>query len=205
MTFTDRTLLPPTAAGGLLTAALLATGCTDADPVGPEAAKEPLVAAAGAVARAQGQGSALQTADIFGQAAAGEREVVYAEGGAILRRTSSGISIQVRMPTPEPGTYEYPAGAEMGHPEAFTLWIFADGVPFLGAGHVVGGRQLTLSGHIAKTTVPFTGGEPLGEAVATADVRITIAPHGRVDPDKLPEQIQTPSGSDPFWWVAQFD
>lgn len=198
----------------LLAVAAFLSGCTDVEPTAPEAPAPPLAAVAEASAAPAGAapgaeameaGRTVTTADIYGQAAAGERETVYAEGAATLRRTPNGFSVRVHMPTPEPGTYEYPEGAEMGAPEAFTLWIFADGVPFWGAGHVVGGPDLVLSGHISKSTVPFTGGEPLGQDVASADVRITIAPHGTVDPEKLPDQIQTPSGSDPFWWVADFD
>jgi hypothetical protein len=213
MTFPVPTL--PTFTGGptLVAVAVLLSGCTDTQPTAPETTTAPTdpVAEASAVLTAAapvgvvGAGTTLETADIFGQAAAGERETVYAQGAATLRRTPNGFSVRVQMPTPAPGTYEYPEGAKVGHPEAFTLWIFANGVPFWGAGHVAGGRHLILSGHVSKTTVPFTGGEPLGPDVANADVRITIAPHGTVDPDKLPDQIQTPSGTDPFWWVADFE
>lgn len=80
--------------------------------------------------------------------------------------TANRFSDQVRMPTPSPGTWVAPDDYEDGPPEAFTLWIFdelADGwLPFLGSGRIVGGPHLTLSGHISKTTVPVTGGDPPG-------------------------------------------
>jgi hypothetical protein len=32
-----------------------------------------------------------------------------------------------------------------------------------------------------------------------------VAPHGAVEPDIMPEQIQTPAGSPAHWWVSLFD
>ena len=63
---------------------------------------------------------------------------------------------------------------------------------FLGAGHVVGGPQLTLNGQISRQTEPFLG-DPLKDPTG-AEVHLAEAPHVEVDPDKLPNQIQTPSG-----------
>lgn len=158
-------------------------------------------------------GTTTATADVYGQlvdpetgepdAEDGERER-YAADAATLRRTPNGISPKVEMPTPEPGTYHYGDGTVEGHPEAFTLWVFADGVPYAGAGHVVGGDTLTLSGHVSKNTDPFGGADP-PEDVAEAEVHVTIAPHGALDPEELPDQIKTPEATPAHWWFAEFE
>jgi hypothetical protein len=191
----------PFDAGALVVLTSMLAACADASP--PMA--PPLEADARAtLSRAPiHAATAVHIANVMDQPLAGGG--VYAPDAAILRRTPNGFSVRVRMPTPPPGTYEAPESHEDGPPEAFTLWIFADGIPFLGAGHVVGGPYLTLTGHISRETVPFTGGEPLGSAVANASVRITIAPHGKVDPEKLPDQIKTPAAGPDFWWWAEFD
>lgn len=71
---------------------------------------------------------ATETADVIGQGPAGP---VVSTDGATIQRNQSGISIQLTMPTPEPGSYDYPPanafhpeGARPGHPEAFSLWVF---------------------------------------------------------------------------------
>lgn len=194
-----RSLLPSHGGVLVLLAAVLAA-CVDAEtPTVPDFDADAQATVLQAPAPAS---SAVQTVDVMDQPAAGGG--VYAPDAATLRRTPNGFSVQVRMPTPTPGTYPAPEDHVDGPPEAFTLWIFADGVPFLGAGHVVGGPQLTLSGHVSRTTVPFTGGDPLGPEVANADVRITIAPHGKVNPAALPDQIKTPAAGPDFWWFADF-
>ena len=149
----------------------------------------------------------------------GERDV-YAEDAATLRRGPNGLQVSVQIPTPEPGTYNYPdpgepTAAEPGHPEAFTLWVFVfdeelgpyQDFPwssaFLGAGHVVGGPNLTLSGHISKSSEPFAG-FPL-ENPQDVEVHFAVAPHGGLDPAIMPDQIKTPAGSPPLWWVALFE
>ena len=148
------------------------------------------------------------TESIFGQGPEGD----IVEGGeATLRRTPNGISVKVSMPTPESGTYQYPEDAEEGHPEAFTLWVFVFDDPesedwtgaFLGAGHVFGGPHLNLSGTVSRNTEPFLGDRL--ENPADAEIHLAVAPHGEVDPDKLPDQIKTPSGSPEHWWLAIFE
>lgn len=159
-----------------------------------------------------------ETADVFGQGSDGP---VVAEDGATLRRTDNGISVQVKMATPKPGTYTYPdpsptATDEQGHPEVFTLWVFVFddelggfgdnpwSSAFLGAGHVLGGDQLTLSGHISKNTEPFAGMKL--ENPEDAEVHLAVAPHGALDDELMPEQIKTPSGPGPdVWWLALFE
>ena len=147
----------------------------------------------------------------------GERDVV-SEEGATLRRTRNGISCQVQMPTPAPGEYIYPcpgatATDEVGQPEAFTLWVFVFDDPddddwtgaFLGSGHLTGGAgTLTLSGYISTNTEPFAG-EQLSNP-EDARVHLAVAPHGALNPDLMPGQIQTPAGPSPYvWWIALFD
>lgn len=159
----------------------------------------------------------VETADVFGQ---GSNGPVVAQDGATIRRTPNGISVKVSMPTPEPGTYDYPTGgvafAGPGHPEAFSLWVFifdpdADETQagpwtgaFLGGGHVAGGPNLTLSGHISTNTEPFLGNHLVNPR--DADVHLAVAPHGALDPGVMPEQIQTPTQPGPdIWWIALFE
>lgn len=166
------------------------------------------------IVSANGRGVTKQTEDVFGQGPGGP---VVAENGATIRRTPNGISMNVSMPTPEPGSYDYPSPSEtatdeVGSPEAFTLWAFVFNEPpaanwdgaFFVAGHVVGGPNLNLSGNVSTNTEPF-GGEPL-ENPGGAEVHLAVAPHGALDPDLMPGQIQTPAGPGPdVWWLALFD
>lgn len=186
-----------------------------------------VVAAAGAA------GPDTQTADVRGQGMAGP--VVSAEG-ATLQRTDTGLSAKVRMPTPVPGSYVYPPEqtvpiafpeAVPGHPEAYSLWMFVFNYPslcvgpcdsgdfapapamggaFNAGGHVVGGPNLSLSGHVSMNTVPFrplVGGMLLEPR--TAEVHLAVAPHGQVDPALLPDQISKPIGNASHWWIAVFN
>lgn len=166
--------------------------------------------------------------DVSGQGMGGP---VVSPGGATLMRFDTGLNVGLRMPTPEPGTYSYPPGnafnpdAEMGHPEAFSLWVFVfnnpddcDSVPctitdfaagrgsggaFNAGGHVVGGSTLQLSGRVSLTSEPFMG-SPLLEP-QTAEVHLAVAPHGAVQPEFMPNQIKTPIGNpNDHWWLAIF-
>jgi hypothetical protein len=174
-------------------------------------------------ATASEQGVTSETEDIFGQ---GEDGPVVAEDGATLRRTKNGISMEVSMPTPESGTYTYPESGVFsgpGHPEGFTLWAFtfndpdacdgacggddlgqpAGGGAYFVSGHMIGGPNLTLSGHVSKGSDPF-GGSALSDPMG-AEVHLAVAPHGALDPEKMPEQIKTPTGPGPdIWWLALF-
>jgi hypothetical protein len=182
------------------------------------------------LATAAGAGVITQTADVMGQMDP-TRDLV-ADDGATLQRSESGISAKLSMPTPESGTYMYPPAqtapiafpaAVPGHPEAYSLWMFVFNYPalcsapcdsndvgatpamggaFNAGGHVVGGPNLSLDGHVSTNTTPFRGSmllEPL-----TAEVHLAVAPHGEVRPELLPDQISKPIGSPPFWWVAIF-
>lgn len=196
----------------LLFVSALMSGCTDADLVAPERESEAEIDDA----VTNNGGVQKETANVFGQGPDGD---VVAADGATLRRTPNGISVKVQMPTPLPETYDYPdpytvengfpTVAPPGHPEVFTLWVFADGVPFHGGGHAVGGETLTLSGHISKNTEPFApeGEEPPEppEDVSDAEVHIAIAPHGALDDKIMPEQIETPGGAPAHWWFAEFE
>ena len=72
------------------------------------------------------------------------------------------------------------------------------------AGHAIsGGGTLNLVGHIEVGEAQFGG--PFGlENPDGAEVHLAIAPHGVVIPQLLPDQINTPVGSPPFWWVGLF-
>jgi hypothetical protein len=163
------------------------------------------------------RGAQSATANVFGQ---GEDGPVVAEDGATLHRTHNGIQARLQMPTPEPGTYDYPSpgepsAAEPGHPEVFTLWLFVfdDELGPFGdnpwssafhvAGHPVGGSNLTLSGQINTNTEPFAGFAL--EDPRDVEVHLAVAPHGGLDPQIMPEQIQTPAGGPGMWWFAIFD
>lgn len=176
-----------------------------------------------------------ETADVVGQGPAGP--VVAIDGAAILR-TAKGVTASVSMPTPAPDSYTYPTGPTgsgiAGHPEAFSLWVFIFFNPeecdgpcdspdlftnpdvvaggFNGGGHVEGGPNLTLSGHVNHNSRLFGGpnAESLAEALslgfdlADAEIHLAVAPHGALDPALLPASISTPVGSAPFWWLAFF-
>jgi hypothetical protein len=144
-----------------------------------------LLAPAGVVSAA----NPWEQADIVGQGPGGP---TVAEDGAAIRRTASGVTAKVSMPTPERGSYAYPTGptasGEPGHPEAFTLWVFVffnpdacdgacDGADlqtnpavvagaFNGGGHLVGGPNLTISGEANRQSATFGG--PNAESVTEA-------------------------------------
>jgi len=119
-----------------------------------------------------------------------------------------------------------------GTPEVFTGWFFffnhpekcrtphacvppppgapppndfsdASGGVYNFAGHAVsGGGTLSMIGHIEVGEASFGGNvllNPMG-----AEVHLAIAPHGVVVPSLLPDQINTPVGGPPFWWVGLF-
>jgi hypothetical protein len=175
-----------------------------------------------------GQGLAIETADVVGQGPAGP---VVSTGGAKLIRVPNGVTISLSMPTPAPGTYNYPPPNAfqptvlVGHPEVFTGWAFvfnypelcSDGVcdgndigantPARGgvynfAGRVSGGGNLQLTGHISNGNTPFDGA-PL-ENPKGAEIHLAVAPHGMLQPELLPGQMQTPIGGLPLWWLAAF-
>ncbi len=170
---------------------------------------------------------ATDTADVIGQGPAGP---VVSPNGATIGRNQTGISVKLTMPTPQPGSYDYPPpnafhpeGARPGHPEAFSLWVFvfnhpnecsdpcdgndlgdtpARGGAFNAAGHIVGGQTLQLAGRVTTNSTPFTG-SALTEP-ETAEVHLAVAPHGELQPEIMPDQISKPIGSPPYWWLANF-
>ena len=183
------------------------------------------------------QGVVRQTVDVVGQGPAGP---VVAENGATVTRTKNGVRISVTMPTPEPGSYDYPPSNIFqtvdpvpGTPEVFTGWAFIFNQPencavpnqcippppgtpapndftegrggvYNFAGHAVsGGGTLNLVGYIFVGEEQFGG--PFGlDNPGGAEIHAAIAPHGVLVPELLPEQIGTPVGSPPFWWLALF-
>jgi len=161
----------------------------------------------------------VESADVVGQGIDGN---LVAENGATLRRTDETISFEVEMPTPEPGSYEYPDPDNMEHgpPEAFTLWVFVFdeelggfqdnpwSSAFYGAGHVVDGGNITLTGEITEDTEPFAG-EDFQDP--DAGIRFAVAPHGQVDvepttnEDLIPDEIKASPGCPDCWWFARFE
>jgi hypothetical protein len=128
-----------------------------------------------------------------------------------------------------------------GNPEAFSLWVFVffnpencvdgcDGTDLMrpldpahpelnvvaggynGGGHLSGGTQLTMAGHVNRNSATFggpnadsfAGALSQGFDLADAEIHLAVAPHGVLDPALLPEQISTPAGTAPMWWLAFF-
>jgi hypothetical protein len=172
----------------------------------------------------------IEYADVVGQGPAGS---VLAYDGAKLVRSDNKLIISVRVPTPEPGSYNYPAGnawnndAYPGNPEAYSLWgfVFNDPASCTGGGAGVctpadarngtaGAGAFSVAGHlVAGPTLQLNGaitfdsipfgGAPLTDP-QTAEVHVAIAPHGALQPETLPNQISTPIGDPSFWWLARF-
>ncbi len=152
---------------------------------------------------------------------------VYAANGSQVVRQPNGLQISLGMPTPAPGTYTYAAGTVPGFPEVFTLWAFvfnypgnctppacdfddlgfgtgANGGVYNVGGHVASGSSLMVAGRIGVGQAPFAFA-PL-ESPGTAEIHVALAPHGALDPSKLPNEFRIPAGN-PFcdcWWVALF-
>ena len=170
--------------------------------------------------------------DVMDQGHAG----VYQEDGAHLVRQTNGLRTSVSMPTPVPGEYLYPPnppGIVAGHPEVFTLWVFAfnhpelctDGIcngDDLGAGaaakgsvynaggHVASGRFMTIAGRVAvgqpALAPPGVEPTPLTNPEG-AEVHLAVTSHGALDASTLPGEFRSPTGSGACgcWWVAIFD
>lgn len=179
--------------------------------------------------RVHAAGAVHQTADVVGQSNAGP---VVSEKGASLIRTANGIKVAVKMPTPTPFSYNYPAPNAfqpmvlMGAPEVFTGWAFVFNYPDLCsdpcdsndlgmdkpalggaynfAGHIVSGKTLSMAGHVSVGETPFRATHAPLENPLGAEIHLAIAPHGTLQPDLMPTQINTPIGAPPFWWLAFF-
>jgi hypothetical protein len=183
-------------------------------------------------------GGSWEKAAVSGQGGVG----TTSGAAARILRTNTGLSVRISMPTPVgyriPAT---PTSSNMaGHPAAFTGWAFIFFNPdacvggcggddlmrandpdpekrlyaggFNVGGHVVGGPNLTLSGHVNRSSRTFGGsnaeslgfGLSQGFDLADAEIHVAVAPHGVLDPALLPAQISTPAGDPTFWWSAQF-
>ncbi len=179
---------------------------------------------------ALGEGSIVEHSDVIGQGTMGP---LVAANGATLMRSEDGLNIKFAMPTPQVGSYVYPAPNGFqpevyeGAPEVFTGWAFifnypdqcsdpcdlndlgtdkpAKGGAYNFAGHVVGGSMLRLSGRVSVGDTPHHAapGAPLENPLG-AEVHIAIAPHGTLQPDLLPVQITHPIGGIDHWWYAFF-
>lgn len=178
---------------------------------------------------AASNGIQVETADVLEQGGG----AVLAVDGAKLTRSDTGLTISVRIPTPEPGTYAYPPGnpfnppAVPGSPEAFSLWAFVFnhpdeclGVPFCDsddffagrggaggfnvAGHLTAGPVLQMNGRVTLNSIPFGGAGSMLVEPHTAEVHVAIAPHGALQPEAMPNQLKTPIGNSNFWWPAFF-
>lgn len=79
-------------------------------------------------AQGHAQGSVRQSVDLSGQGIGGP---VVSEDGVTVIRTPNGVAISATMPTPLPGSYDYPPPNQFqpiapvpGTPEVFTGWMF---------------------------------------------------------------------------------
>ncbi len=173
----------------------------------------------------------IQNSDVIGQGMAGP---VVAPDGAKLIRSDNGLTASIRIPTPQMGGYLYPPGnawnpdAVPGHPEVYTFWVFVFNYPedcaipnscglsdfgagrgapaaFNAGGHVIGNAPfLRISGHVSLESEAFL---PVGGRLIepkTAEVHFAIAPHGALNAEFMPNQIQTPIGTVDHWWLAFF-
>jgi hypothetical protein len=214
-----RSLTRHTTLDTLATAALL-TVAACADTGGAPLA--PASSATGAIGLAGLAVGSPEYANVMNQGGAG----VYAANGATLVRQPDGLGASVTVPTPQPGTYNYPAGRVSGHPEVFTLWAFVFNYPDLcsgpcdmddlGAatpakggvynlgGHVASGSSLTIAGRIGVGETPFAPATAPLESPGTAEVHLAIAPHGYVEPSNRAAEFGLPTGPSVLWWVAMF-
>ena len=85
-----------------------------------------------------------ERADFGGQGGEGGEGPLLAESGASLIRSGDGIRVSAIVPTPTPGSYEYPSGdmtpewsaahpevfpGGPDEPEVFTMWVFVFNYP----------------------------------------------------------------------------
>lgn len=119
----------------------------------------------------------------------GQSDVPMVDDGARLQRRIDGVSVDVAIPTPAPGSYEYPTGdmvppwaephpavssGAYEAPEVFTLWLFAFNEPSqctddcdlddLAVGAAARGGSYQLDGRIGDDdTLAFAGTVRLGQ------------------------------------------
>lgn len=176
-----------------------------------------------------------QTVDVVGQGPGGD---VVSHDGATVIRTKKGVTASINMPTPMPGSYDYPppnpfqtVAPVPGVPEVFTGWFFffnnpegcavpnqcippspgtpapndfteGEGGVYNFAGHAISGRgSLNMVGHISVGETQFGGPFAL-ENPTEAEIHLAVAPHGLLVSELMPQQINTPVGSPPYWWLA---
>ncbi len=149
-----------------------------------------LLAVVWVVTRANDGADRWQTAGVREQGAGVTEPASYAPDGARLERRPDGLSVEVVVPTPEPGSYEYPTndmippwveshptvtqGAQDA-PEIFTLWLIAFNEPGsctegtcdaddIGTDTAARGGVYQVNGRIGDDdTLRFVGGVRLGQ------------------------------------------
>ena len=168
----------------------------------------------------------VQRTDILGQGGDG----VLVEDGAKLARNNKRIKVWYRVPTPEPGTYDYPT-ADMvppggqhpevipGYPEVFTLWAFVFNYPEsctdacdfddIGDTAAQGGvyqidAAVALGAKIRFKGKVKVGATPLaGVALQNpkgAEVHVAMAPHGKAQCGEELHQQLNGSVGNPSFW-----
>lgn len=185
-----------------------------------------LVVAALAAPATANTSAAIQRTDVLGQGGDG----VLAEDGGKLARNNNRIKVWFRVPTPEPGTYDYPTadmvppGAEHpevipGYPEVFTLWAFVFNYPDLctdscdfddiGDTAAQGGVYQLDATVALDGRIRFVGKVKVGDAALAgaalqnphgAEVHVAMAPHGKAHCGEALEQQLTGSVGNPSFW-----
>lgn len=144
-----------------------------------------------AFASCGGSGGTREVSDVMGPAAS---ELVWTVDGAELIRAPDGIRVREKVPTPPPGSYEYPVAAMVpswgtphpevspgtaSEPEAFTLWVVIFNHPELCTDGscdaddllpdaAAAGGVFQADGRIAdEPEIEFEGGVRLGQEPST--------------------------------------
>lgn len=119
-----------------------------------------MLAACFIVGPAYAQGTITQVADVGIQ---GDPSTPLAEDGAVLKRMKNGIVASLAMPTPAPGSYDYPnpvkcpgppapsPTAFAGFPEVFTGWAFTFNHPELCSPAMEGGPPVCDGNDVGHT------------------------------------------------------
>lgn len=190
-----------------------------------------IAAAAIAVAVAIDDDTRTETAAMHRQ---GSGEEVLVADGARLERRADGLTVTVAIPTPEPGSYEYPSSDMIAEwaaphptvspgssedPEVFTLWVVVFNHPKqctdgacdaddMGGFYQADGR-IASGSELAMSGVVRLGETPLNgqtlENPLGAEVHLAIAPHGKsLEGGDLWRQLNGPVGNPSLFWGTKF-
>jgi hypothetical protein len=177
------------------------------------------------------KGAIKQTVDVMGQSM-GMRPVASPDGAKIIRtKNGVTVSINMPTPMSQTYTYPDNAFPGVPEVFSGWLFFFNEpencatpngcippppppntppvndftegkGGVYNFAGHPTsGGGSLNMVGHISVGETQFGGPFAL-ENPTGAEIHLAVAPHGILIPDLMPQQMRTPAGGPPLWWVA---